>query len=151
MSVLLDAAPFNPADLLARFEARLAREALDAGAVVSFHGRVRGEGGVVRSLRLEAYPGFSERMIAEYCEEAAARHGLLAYSVVHRIGDIAPGGSVVFVATAAAHRRAAFEGADQMMDYLKSRAPFWKKSLEEGGGRWIDPRPQDYDDARRWD
>ena len=71
--------------------------------------------------------------------------------MVHRTGRISPGEPIVFVATAAAHRRAAFEAADQLMDYLKSRAPFWKKSAGPAGERWIEPTPRDYEDAARWD
>ena len=76
---------------------------------------------------------------------------LLDLAVVHRVGRVAVGEAVVFVAAAAAHRRAAFEGCDRMMDFLKSRAPFWKKEHAVAGARWIAPRPRDYEDAARWD
>ena len=79
-------------------------------------------------------------------------HGLLAVEVVHRTGRMGPGEPIVWVACAAAHRRAAFEACDRLMDHLKSRAPFWKKAhLAGGGSRWIEPTAQDYEDARRWD
>ena len=82
---------------------------------------------------------------------AIARFALQDALVVHRIGRMAPGEAVVFVAAAAAHRRAAFEACDQIMDYLKSRAPFWKKQHGPDGPRWIDPTPADLADAARWD
>jgi molybdopterin synthase catalytic subunit len=100
---------------------------------------------------LEAYPGFTDTAIAGFADDAKARFGLQDYAVVHRIGRIAPGEAVVFVATAAAHRRAAFEACDLLMDYLKSRAPFWKKEHGPDGGRWIEPTARDRTDAKRWD
>jgi len=139
-----------PAELAAFERAR--REAgLETGAIVSFAGLVRVENGDVRALELEAYPGFAERLIDEMAASVAERHGLLDWRIVHRIGLVQPGETVVFVATASRHRRNAFEACDQMMDFLKSRAPFWKKSHEAGGARWIEPRAQDYTDASRWD
>ena len=141
----------DPAARLAAFEAELARERLDAGAVVSFTGRVRREDGNVLGLMLEAYPGFTETAIRTLAQDVAEKRGLTCVHVLHRVGTVAPGECVVFVAAAAKHRREAFEGADQIMDFLKSRAPFWKKSLEAEGEHWIEPRPQDYLDAARWD
>jgi molybdopterin synthase catalytic subunit len=140
-------APFQPGELLAGF----ARGRRETGAVVSFTGLARAETGSVEALELEAYPGFTEAAIAEIAEAARARFSLHDLLVVHRVGSIAPGEAIVFVATAAAHRREAFEAADCLMDYLKSRAPFWKKSVGDGGARWIEPRDQDYQDAARWD
>lgn len=151
MSTRLTTDPLVAAEELAAFEA--ARRATDGetGALVAFTGLVRAEAGVVSALELEAYPGFAERQIDAMAAAVAARHGLLDWRIVHRIGRIEPGATVVFVATAARHRREAFEACDQMMDWLKSRAPFWKKSHEADGSRWIEPRPQDYTDASRWD
>jgi len=140
-------APFEPGALLAEFSAGRS----ETGAIVSFTGLARAEAGGVEALELEAYPGFTDTAIAEMAEQARARFDLQDVMVVHRVGRIAPGEAIVFVATAAAHRRAAFEAADQLMDYLKSRAPFWKKSHGRGGARWIEPRAQDYEDAARWD
>ena len=141
---LVDA--LDPAALLAGFCA--GRQ--DVGAVVSFTGRVRRDGDVA-ALELEAYPALAEAEIARVAGEVTTRHGLLDLLVRHRTGRMVPGEPIVFVAAAAAHRRAAFEGADQMMDWLKSRAPFWKKAHGEGGASWIEPCAQDYDDAARWD
>ncbi len=144
--VRLTDAPFDPAAELAGF----ARGRENVGAVVSFTGLCRADGGV-RELELEAYPGFTDAAVAAMTDETAARFGLLDALVVHRVGLMRPGEPIVLVATAAAHRRAAFQAADQLMDWLKSRAPFWKKSHGQGGARWIEPRAQDYDDAARWD
>jgi molybdopterin synthase catalytic subunit len=147
MQVRLSPEPFEPGALLTSFYQGRA----ETGAVVSFTGLTRGEQGAVTALELDAYPGFTEAAIMEAAEAAAARFGLQDVLVVHRIGKVAPGEPIVFVATAAAHRRAAFEGADFLMDYLKSRAPFWKKSYEDGAARWIEPTARDYEDAARWD
>jgi molybdopterin synthase catalytic subunit len=139
--------PFDAGLLLADFS----RDRRETGAIVSFTGLVRADGGDSDILELDAYPGFTEAAIAAFAEAARARFELQDLMVVHRIGRMAPGEAIVFVATAASHRRAAFEAADQLMDYLKSRAPFWKKSIGAGGERWIEPTPQDYEDAARWD
>lgn len=123
----------------------------ETGAVASFVGLARSEAGQVLSLELEAYRGFTEREIARFAEIARDRFGLQGVLIVHRIGGIAPGEPIVFVAAAAAHRRAAFEACDFLMDYLKSRAPFWKKETGPDGERWIEPRPEDHADIARWE
>ena len=146
MTVRLQTEPFDAGALLTAFSA--GRH--ESGAVVSFTGLCRAEGGDVAALELEAYEGFTDAEIEAMAVETKVRFALDDVLVVHRIGRIAPGEPIVFVATAAPHRRAAFEGCDQLMDYLKSRAPFWKKSHGAGGARWIDPRPEDYEDAARW-
>jgi molybdopterin synthase catalytic subunit len=146
--IRLSAEPFEPGALLAGFT----RGRSETGAIVSFTGLARGEAGSVTALELEAFPDFTEAAIREIADAAMARFDLHDLLIVHRIGRIAPGEAIVFVATAAAHRREAFEAADQLMDYLKSRAPFWKKSWDAGGqGRWIEPSARDYEDAARWD
>jgi len=139
--------PFEPGALLTEFSQGRA----ETGAVVSFTGMARAEGGMVETLELEAYEGFTDTAIEQMADAARARFELQDVLIVHRVGPIAPGEAIVFVATAAAHRRAAFEAADHLMDYLKSRAPFWKKSHGPGGAHWIEPRAQDYEDAARWD
>jgi molybdopterin synthase catalytic subunit len=146
-TVRLETDPFDPGVLLSAF----CRDRRETGAVVSFTGLARSEQGAVAALELDAYPGFTEAAIAETAEAAADRFDLQDVLIVHRTGKVAPGEAIVFVATAAAHRRAAFKGADFLMDYLKSRAPFWKKSHEAGGARWIEPTMRDYEDAARWD
>ena len=139
-------APFDPAAELAA----VTSGPHDAGGVVSFTGLVRRDDDVL-ALELEAYPGFTEVEIEREARKVHEMHELHGVHVVHRTGRIAPGEPVVFVAASAAHRRAAFEGCDRMMDFLKSRAPFWKKEHVASGARWIEPRPQDYEDAARWD
>jgi molybdopterin synthase catalytic subunit len=146
--VRLTPEPFEPGALLAEFS----RGRQETGAIVSFTGLARAESGETAILELEAYEGFTDSAIRDIAEAARARFALQDLLIVHRTGRIAPGEPIVFVAVAAAHRREAFEAADQLMDYLKSRAPFWKKSWDAGGqGRWIEPSARDYEDAARWD
>jgi len=139
--------PFDPGLLLTDF----CRDRSETGAVATFTGLARAEQGDTRVLELEAYPGFTEAAIGRIVDEAVARFDLQDACVLHRIGQIAPGEAIVFVATAAPHRRAAFEACDFLMDYLKSRAPFWKKETGPDGARWIEPKPQDHADIARWE
>jgi molybdopterin synthase catalytic subunit len=145
--VRLQTEPFDPGALLSAF----CRGREETGAVVSFTGLARAGSGAVTGLELEAYPGFTDAEIERMAEAARARFSLHDVLIVHRIGAIAPGEVIVFVAAAAGHRREAFEAADQLMDYLKSRAPFWKKEHGPDGERWIEPTDQDRADAARWD
>ena len=145
--IRLTETPFDPGALLSAFS----KDRRETGAVVSFTGLARADGGDTDILELEAYPGFTETAIGEIAEAARIRFNLHDLMVVHRVGRIAPGEAIVFVATAAARRREAFEAADNLMDYLKSRAPFWKKSIGAVGERWIEPSARDYEDAARWD
>ena len=147
MAVRLQTEAFRPGELLDAFAAGRR----ETGAVVSFTGLMRAEQGFAEVLELDAYPGFTEAEIARTADAAQARFGLQDSLIVHRYGAVSPGEPIVFVATAAAHRRAAFEAADHLMDYLKSRAPFWKRSRGPDGDRWIDPTDQDITDAARWD
>jgi molybdopterin synthase catalytic subunit len=123
----------------------------DSGAVASFVGIARRDGGSATALELQAYPGFTEGEIGRMVEAATARFSLHDALVIHRHGPIAPGEPIVMVATASAHRREAFEACDYLMDYLKSRAPFWKKEHGPGGARWVEPTERDLDDLARWD
>ena len=145
--ITLSDQPFEPGALLTDFCA--GRD--ETGAVASFVGLARAEKGQAAALELEAYPGFTDVAIADFAETAKARFALHDYRIVHRTGRIAPGEAIVFVATAAGHRRAAFEACDFLMDWLKSRAPFWKKEHGPGGARWIEPTDRDRTDAQRWD
>ena len=134
--------PFDPGALLTEF----AKGRSETGAVATFTGIARAEAGATVALELEAYPGFTDREIGRIAEAARQRFVLDDLTIVHRIGRIGPGEPIVFVATAASHRRAAFEACDHLMDYLKSRAPFWKKEeAPDGTGTWVDAR--DSDDA----
>jgi molybdopterin synthase catalytic subunit len=132
--------------------ARLTRGRGDVGAVVTFTGLCRDESGRLAALELEYYPGMAEAEIARIAMEAAERWPLAGITVVHRHGRIRPGDNIVLVVTASAHRQAAFEAADFLMDYLKSRAPFWKKEHLAGGeaGAWVEARTSDDDAAARW-
>jgi len=151
MSLTLSPDQFDAASELAAFEAACRGQGLETGGIVSFSGLVRADGGRVTGLELEAYAGFAERQILGMAKACAAQRDLIAWRIRHRIGLIRPAETVVFVAAAARHRRDAFLAADEMMDYLKTSAPFWKKSHEADGAHWVDPRPQDYSDASRWD
>lgn len=147
MKVQLQSEPFDPGALLTAFT----HGRRESGAVVSFTGLARSDQGATDILELEAYEGFTEAAITEMAQAAAERFHLHDVLVLHRVGPIAPGEAIVFVATAAAHRREAFEAADQLMDYLKSRAPFWKKSIGPDGAKWVEPTDRDRTDAQRWD
>jgi molybdopterin synthase catalytic subunit len=138
--------PFDPGALLTAFS----QGRTETGAVASFTGIARADAGSTAILELEAYPGFTEAEIGRIAEQAGTRFGLHDLLVRHRVGRIAPGEAIVFVATAAGHRRAAFEACDFLMDYLKSRAPFWKKEHGPEGERWIEPTAQDHADRERW-
>lgn len=128
----------------------LRRANLDAGAIVSFTGQVRGEQGAVTALTLEHYPRFTERAIEALALEAADRWRLSGITIIHRIGIIQPGDPIVFVAAAAAHRRDAFQAVDFLMDRLKSDAPFWKLESHADGARWVEPRLEDFESKARW-
>lgn len=140
-------APLDPVALTAEFM----RVVGDAGAVATFSGIVRREGEHgVDALFLDHAPGLTEAAIEKAAEAACARWPLINFLIAHRVGRIAAGETVVFVATAAAHRRAAFEACDFLMDFLKTDAPFWKKQISRRGDEWIEPRAEDYTDRDRW-
>ena len=124
----------------------------DIGAVVSFTGLCRDEAGTLAALELEHYPGMAEAEIGRVAEAAVARWPLLGLVAIHRYGLIRPGEQIVLVLTASAHRRAAFEAADFMMDYLKTRAPFGKREHRADGtlGGWVEAKGEDDDAAERW-
>ena len=118
----------------------------DIGAIVTFTGTVRGKtaGNTLSSMTLEHYPGMTEAELSRVEAEANERWPLLASLIVHRIGELHPGDNIVLVVAASAHRQAAFEAAAFLMDYLKTRAPFWKKeTAADGTGRWVDARESD--------
>jgi molybdopterin synthase catalytic subunit len=121
----------------------------DIGALVSFTGLVRDTGGLA-AMELEHYPGMTERALRGIEAEARARWPLEACLIVHRYGRLAPGEQIMMVATASAHREAAFAAAEFLMDYLKSRAPFWKKETGAQGARWVEAREADEAALGRW-
>jgi molybdopterin synthase catalytic subunit len=131
---------------------RLTETRTDVGAVVTFTGLCRDEDGALSALELEHYPGMAEGEIDRICEDALERWTLTGVTVIHRYGRIPPGEDIVLVAVAAHHRQAAFEAAAFLMDFLKTRAPFWKKehraSGEEGG--WVSARDEDDRATNRW-
>jgi molybdopterin synthase catalytic subunit len=125
----------------------------DIGAVVTFTGLVRGTAGGqdISDMELEYYPGMTEKALAKIEAEASTRWSLQASRIIHRYGKLVPGAQIVMVATASPHRGDAFEAAEFIMDYLKSRAPFWKKEGTADGGKWVDARDVDEDALDRWD
>jgi molybdopterin synthase catalytic subunit len=132
--------------------ARLTHGRADTGAVVTFTGLCRDEAGTLSALELEHYPGMAEAEIGRICAEAAERWPVTGVSVIHRHGLIRPGENIVLVVTASAHRQAAFDAANFLMDYLKSRAPFWKKEhrLDGSSGQWVDAKESDDGALARW-
>ena len=124
----------------------------DIGAVVTFTGLCRDEGGRLAALELEHYPGMAEEEIARVAAEACERWPLQGVTAIHRFGKIAPGAQIVLVVTASSHRVAAFEAATFLMDYLKTRAPFWKKEHRKDGtsGEWVAATEADDAAAGRW-
>jgi molybdopterin synthase catalytic subunit len=124
----------------------------DVGAVVTFTGICRADenGEPIAALTLEHYPGMAEAEITRHVEEASARWRLLGVAVIHRFGRIAPGEDIVMVATASSHRQAAFAAAEFLMDYLKTRAPFWKQVEKPGSAAWVEAKATDDSAAERW-
>ncbi len=132
--------------------AALSGEGGDAGAVASFVGLVRRDksAGGVQAMTLEHYPGMTEKALADIVAEARRRWPLMAVRVIHRVGRLLPGERIVLVVVSSSHRQAAFAGCEFIMDYLKTRAPFWKREETATGGRWVDARVSDDDALRRW-
>jgi molybdopterin synthase catalytic subunit len=124
----------------------------DAGAMVTFTGLCRDEGGRLAALELEHYPGMAEAEIGQICEQAITRFSLLGLTAIHRVGKIAPGENIVLVIALAPHRHAAFDGASFVMDYLKTSAPFWKKEHFADGrtGGWVDAKDSDDQARAKW-
>jgi molybdopterin synthase catalytic subunit len=151
-NIIITADPFSPEDRIAAFRARLK----NAGALVSFTGVVRDVASVsagvdeVTALHLQHYPGFTERQISAFAQTALDRFDIENFLIIHRVGKMTPSDPIVLVAVAAIHRRAAFEAADYLMDYLKTSAPFWKKEMRGTQSVWIEPRKEDYSDKARW-
>ncbi|MDH2383764.1 molybdenum cofactor biosynthesis protein MoaE [Bradyrhizobium sp. CER78] len=132
--------------------AALSKGRSDVGAVVSFSGICRGseQGEPIAALTLEHYPEMAEAEISRHADEALARWPLQGLTIIHRFGRIAPGENIVLVVTASAHRQAAFEAAEFLMDYLKTNAPFWKREESARGTNWIEARDHDDAAAARW-
>lgn len=122
---------------------------MDIGAVASFTGLVRGGNGLI-AMMLEHYPAMTEKALSAIVTQARERWPLFAVRVIHRVGRLLPGERIVFVGVASSHRGSAFEACEFIMDYLKTRAPFWKKEELPGGSRWVDARDSDDAAAVRW-
>lgn len=146
MRVVVQETIFDPGSELSGF----AMGRSDIGAVVSFTGIVRDTTGDLNAMEIEHYPGMTERAISEIVEQAIGRWDLADALVIHRHGRLKPGEPIMMVATASAHRAAAFEAADFLMDYLKSRAPFWKKEHRASGTEWVAAKDEDEDALARW-
>ncbi|HTZ00583.1 MAG TPA: molybdenum cofactor biosynthesis protein MoaE [Rhodocyclaceae bacterium] len=142
--VAIQEADFDPT---AEIEALTAGKA-DVGAVASFVGVVRG--GEIRAMTLEYYPGMTEKAIDAILAEAQERWHLLGLRVIHRVGRLLAGERIVLVVAAAGHRGEAFAACEFVMDYLKTRAPFWKREETAAGARWVDAREADDSAAKRW-
>ena len=125
----------------------------EAGALATFVGSVRdsAHGADVEALELEAYPGFTEKQIAQIEADARACFDVIDTLVIHRYGRMAPGDAIVLVAALSKHRREALQAVDYLMDRLKTEAPFWKKELRPSGVEWIEPRSDDRDARARWE
>jgi len=146
MRVAVQTAPFDPGAEATAFAVGVA----GAGAIVTFTGLVRDDDGRIAAMEIEHYPGMTERAITAIAAEAAARWRLLDVLVVHRHGRLIPGEPIMMVATAAPHRGDAFAAAEFLMDYLKSRAPFWKKEIGPGGAEWVAAKDSDEAALGRW-
>jgi molybdopterin synthase catalytic subunit len=148
LTIRVQTAPFDAA----AETAALTQGRRDVGALVTFTGLCRDEGGRLAALELEHYPGMAEEEIARVAQEAARRWPIFAATAIHRSGAIAPGEPIVFVAVTSAHRAAAFAGAEFLMDFLKTRAPFWKKEhgLDGTAGDWVAAKDEDDAALARW-
>ena len=142
---MISVEPIDPAALLASF----LHEQRAVGAVVSFVGTVRG--GRVEALELDHHSSFTATVIDRIAADARGRFAIADCLVVHRVGRLLPGEPILFVATASAHRRAAFEALDYLMDRLKTEAPLWKREHRADGAEWIEARASDLADRARWD
>lgn len=144
MVARVEEAPFD-------LQAELQGFGADAGAIVTFQGVVRSEDGRLTALEIEHYPGMTQKALTSYGEEAARRFGLSDWKIIHRFGRLEVGEVIMMVATAARHRQAAFTGAEYLMDWLKSRAPFWKREITtDGPGDWVEAKDSDETAINRW-
>ena len=148
MTVRVQTADFDVGREIAALRAGDAR----VGAVSSFVGTVRdvNDAATVSTLTLEHYPGMTEKALAAIVDDAKARFDILEALVVHRVGELKPTDQIVLVVVTGAHREAAFDACRFLMDYLKTKAPFWKKEVTPDGARWVDARASDDEAAARW-
>ncbi len=144
MRVSVQSDVFDPSQEAADFDAN------GGGAVVTFNGVVRDDTGTLQAMEIEHYPAMTEAALTEFAVTAKERFDLTNVMVIHRFGTLKPGEVIMMVATAAKHRKQAFQGADFLMDYLKSRAPFWKKEITKNGADWVDAKIADEDALKEW-
>ena len=148
MRIIVQPEPFRAGE---ETDAFVEGAAAGSGAVVTFTGIVRDlPGGGLEAMQIEHYPGMTERAINDIARQAQDRWSLTDVLVIHRHGHLRPGEQIMMVATAAPHRKDAFEAAEFLMDYLKSRAPFWKKEITADGADWVAARDEDEDALSRW-
>ncbi|MEM8801837.1 MAG: molybdenum cofactor biosynthesis protein MoaE [Pseudomonadota bacterium] len=146
MSVRVQSEPFDMGAEVTTFT----ESVKGAGAVVTFSGLVRDEGGALSAMEIEHYPGMTEKALGGIRDEAMARWSLTDAMIIHRFGPLKPDEQIMMVATAARHRADAFAAAEFLMDYLKSRAPFWKKEQGGDGSNWVAAKDEDEDALSRW-
>ncbi|MEL7254963.1 MAG: molybdenum cofactor biosynthesis protein MoaE [Pseudomonadota bacterium] len=146
MDIRVQSAPFD----LGHEASAFATRQTGMGAIVTFTGVVRDVAGGLSTMEIEHYPGMTEAALTQIAEEAMDRFALGDVLVIHRHGPLAPDEMIMMVATAAPHRAAAFEAADFLMDYLKSRAPFWKKEVTQDGADWVAAKDEDEAALKRW-
>lgn len=148
----VQSASFDPGDVLRDFTTNATGDGAGgaAGAVVSFTGIVRDDTGTLDHMLIEHYPGMTEKAIHTIMTNARERWNLTACTIIHRHGNLRPNDVIMMVATAASHRVEAFQAADYLMDYLKSRAPFWKKEVSNDGSIWVESKDADEDALNRW-
>jgi molybdopterin synthase catalytic subunit len=148
MTVRVQTADFDVGREIAALRAGDAR----VGAIASFVGTVRdvNDAAAVSTLTLEHYPGMTEKALAAIVDDAKARFDILEVLVIHRVGELKPTDQIVLVVVTSAHREAAFDACRFLMDYLKTKAPFWKKEVTPDGARWVDARASDDEAAARW-
>ncbi len=146
MSVRVQSEPFDMGAEVQAFTASVT----GAGAVVTFSGLVRDEGGTLTAMEIEHYPGMTEKALGAIRDEAMKRWSLQEALIIHRYGPLKPGEQIMMVATAARHRASAFEAAEFLMDYLKSRAPFWKKEHQADSADWVAAKDDDEAALDRW-
>ena len=147
MDIRVQSTPFDPGALLSEFSARQTK----SGAVVTFTGLTRDLDGSLKTMEIEHYPGMTEKALETIAEDAAARWPLDDVLILHRHGPLGPAEPIMMVATASKHRKAAFEAADFLMDYLKSRAPFWKKEITSDGSAWVAAKDEDEAALKDWE
>ncbi len=146
MTVRVQSEPFDMGAEVSRFTSG----AVGAGAVVTFSGLVRDEGGSLSAMEIEHYPGMTEKALETIRSKAVSRWSLTDAMIIHRFGPLRPDEQIMMVATAARHRADAFAAAEFLMDYLKSRAPFWKKEFGTRGEAWVAAKDEDEDALKRW-